>query len=317
MRPKTAAIDTSDSTESASGAEPADALPPTGAAPPKRRSRRQLRRAARRSAGRSGPLRRFLLALILPAVGLGIWEFAATRSGVNHLFLPTPGQVIRTFHTWITGKRSDFTWTSGTWLEYLGLSLRRVMIGFAIGSALGIAVGIVVGWFRIAFEIVEPTIQAIRPVPMTAWLPFATLIFGVQESAAVFLVAAGTFFPVVVNTMGGARQTSTILYRAALMLGTPKRWILWRVVVPSALPSILTGLRLGMGISWVMVIVAEMLAVKGGLGFAVWSAYTFERMDLIICAIITIGVCGWLSDFIIVKIGDRLLSWQHGLVESR
>lgn len=317
MKPKTAAAEAADSRATGNPAGAGESVLLDAAPQSKPRSRRQLRRAARRSAGRSGPLRRIVLALIIPAAGLLVWEFAATRSGVNHLFLPTPGQVVRTFRTWITGPRSDFTWTSGTWLEYLGLSLRRVLIGFAIGSALGISVGIVVGWFRIAFEIVEPTIQAIRPVPMTAWLPFATLIFGVQESAAVFLVAAGTFFPVVVNTMGGARQTSTILYRAALMLGTPRRWILWRVVVPSALPSILTGLRLGIGISWVMVIVAEMLAVKGGLGFAVWSAYTFERMDLIICAIITIGVCGWLSDFIIVKIGDRLLGWQQGLVESR
>lgn len=289
---------------------------PQGLMPPVR-SRRRKRLAARRAAGRSGPLRRILLALILPAAAVLIWQIAATRSGVNPLFLPTPRQVLRAFRTWIFGARSDFTWTSGTWLWYLGLSLRRVLIGFFIGSVLGVVIGIVVGWFRMAFEIMEPTIQAIRPVPMTAWLPFATLIFGVQESAAIFLVAAGTFFPVVVNTMGGARQTSTILYRAARMLGTPKRWMLWRVVVPSALPSILTGLRLGMGISWVLVIVAEMLAVRGGLGFAVWSAYTFERMDLIISSIITIGACGWLSDFIIVKIGDRLLYWQHGLVEAR
>jgi NitT/TauT family transport system permease protein len=280
---------------------------------PKTRPRRRNRR---RGTSRT-VVRKILLALVLPLTGLAVWQLAATKSGINPLFLPTPAQVVRAFHTWITGKRNVFTWTSGTWLWYLEVSLRRVFLGFAIGSVLGVAVGIITGWYRLAFELVEPTIQAIRPVPITAWLPFATLIFGVRESAAVFLVAAGTFFPVVVNTMSGARQTSTILHRAALMLGTPKRKVLWRVVVPSALPSILTGLRLGMGIAWVMVIVAEMLAVKGGLGFAIWSAYTFQRMDLIICAIITIGACGWLSDFIIVRIGDRLLGWQHGLVERR
>jgi NitT/TauT family transport system permease protein len=257
-----------------------------------------------------------LLGLLLPAFCLLVWEVASTRSGVNHLFLPTPAQVMQAFHTWIFGQRNVFTWTSGTWLEFLALSARRVALGFAIGATLGVVTGIIVGWYRLAFELAEPTIQALRPVPMTAWLPFATLIFGVREAAAVFLVAAGTFFPVVVNTMSGTKQTSKILYRAALMLGTPRRRMLVRVVLPSALPSILTGLRLGMGISWVMVIVAEMLAVKGGLGFAIWSAYQFERMDLIICSIITIGVCGWLSDFAIVKLGDHLLSWQHGLVQE-
>jgi NitT/TauT family transport system permease protein len=124
----------------------------------------------------------------------------------------------------------------------------------------------------------------------------------------------GSFFPVVVNTAAGARQTPQLLVRAALMLGTKPYKVLLRVVIPSAMPSIVTGLRLGLGIAWVLVIVAEMLAVKGGLGFAVWSAYTFLRMDLILAAIVTMGIYGWTTDRLLVLGSNRIMRWQRGLV---
>ena len=158
-----------------------------------------------------------------------------------------------------------------------------------------------------------PSIQWLRPIPMTAWLPFATFIFGIREGAAISLIAMGAFYPIVVNCTTGAEQTPKNLVRAALMLGTPPRKILTRVVVPAALPFIFTGLRLGIGIGWVLVIVVEMLAVKGGIGYAMWTAYQFVKIDLIIAAMFTIGMLGLVTDRLLLLISRRLLRWNTGL----
>jgi NitT/TauT family transport system permease protein len=147
---------------------------------------------------------------------------------------------------------------------------------------------------------------------MTAWVPFAVFIFGIHESAAIFLIAFGSFFPIVVNASAGARQTPRILIRAARMLGTPPQKLLVRVVLPAALPAVFTGLRVGLGLAWVLVIVAEMLAVQGGLGYALWSAYQFSRLDLIIAAIISVGGLGLASDRLVSLLARRILRWQVG-----
>jgi NitT/TauT family transport system permease protein len=153
-----------------------------------------------------------------------------------------------------------------------------------------------------------------RPIPITAWLPFATLLFGIREGAAICLIVLGAFYPIVINCTVGARQTPINLLRAALMLGTPRRKLLLRVVLPSALPYVVAGLRLGLGLSWVLVIVAEMLAVKGGIGYAMWTAYQFVRIDLIVAAMITIGLLGLVSDLLLLWISRRFMRWNPQLV---
>ena len=188
-----------------------------------------------------------------------------------------------------------------------------MFIGFAIAAAVGITVGILIGWYEVMNDLLDPIVQRLRPIPMTAWLPFATFIFGIREGAAIFLIAMGAFYPIVLNCTTGAEQTPRNLVRAALMLGTRPNHILFRVVLPSALPYIFTGLRLGIGIGWVLVIVVEMLAVKGGIGYAMWTAYQFVRIDLIIAAMFTVGILGLLSDRLLVLISRRLLRWNTGL----
>jgi NitT/TauT family transport system permease protein len=262
--------------------------------------------------GSGSKLRGFLLPLAI----LGGWQLITSLHLVEAAFLPSPSEVASAWWTWAFGQQTPFTWTSGTFVEFSLLSIRRVFLGYAIGASIGLALGILIGWYSLASDLFDPFIQALRPIPMTAWLPFATLVFGVQEPAAIYLIAMGCFFPVVVNTAAGARQTPQLLVRAALMLGTKPYKVLLRVVIPSAMPSIVTGLRLGLGIAWVLMIVAEMLAVKGGLGFAVWSAYTFLRMDLILAAIVTMGVYGWATDRLLVIAASRLMRWQRGLVRQ-
>jgi NitT/TauT family transport system permease protein len=249
----------------------------------------------------------------LPLLLLGLWQYAATAGYFDPSFVPAPTTVIDSTWQWMFGPRSSLAWYSGTWLEYVYLSTWRVLVGFVIASAIGITAGILIGWYELANDLLDPIVQGLRPIPMTAWLPFATFIFGIREGAAVFLIAMGAFFPIVVSCTIGAEQTPKNLVRAALMLGTPPSRLLLRVVLPSALPYIFNGLRLGAGIAWVLVIVSEMLAVKGGIGYAMWTAYQFVRIDLIIASMFTVGVLGLLSDRLLLFISRRLLRWNTGL----
>jgi len=227
--------------------------------------------------------------------------------------VPSPTTVLASWWQWVFGARSELAWYSGTWLEYVYLSGWRVLVGFAIASVAGVTIGVLIGWFELMRDMLDPIVQGLRPIPMTAWLPFATFIFGIREGAAIFLIAMGSFFPIAVSCTIGAEQTPKNLVRAALMLGTRPRRLLLRVVLPSALPYIFNGLRVGLGIAWVLVIVSEMLAVKGGIGYAMWTAYQFVRIDLIVAAMFTMGLLGLTSDRLLLALNRRLLRWNTGL----
>jgi len=251
--------------------------------------------------------------VVLPVLLLALWQYASTAGFFDPSFVPSPTTVLGSWWQWIFGPRSELAWYSGTWFEYVYLSTWRVLVGFAMASAVGIIVGVLIGWYELMNDLLDPIVQWLRPIPMTAWLPFATFMFGIREGAAIFLIAMGSFFPIVVSCTIGAEQTPKNLVRAALMLGTSPRRLLVRVVLPSALPYIFNGLRVGLGIAWVLVIVSVMLAVKGGIGYAMWTAYQFVRIDLIIAAMFTMGLLGLLSDRILLLLNRRLLRWNTGL----
>ena len=251
--------------------------------------------------------------LIVPLALIGLWQYASSSGFFDPSFVPSPTTVLGSWAQWIFGPKSEFAWYSGTWVTYVALSSWRVLIGFAIAAGTGIAIGILIGWFELVSDLLDPLVQLLRPIPMTAWLPFATFMFGIREGAAIFLIAMGSFFPIVVSCTHGAEQTPKTLVRAALMLGTSPKRLLFRVVLPSALPSVFNGLRVGLGIAWVLVIVSEMLAVKGGIGYAMWTAYQFVRIDLIIASMLTMGLLGLISDQVLLLISRRVLRWNTGL----
>src|SRR3954470_8153506 len=139
---------------------------------------------------------------------------------------------------------------------HAGNSTYRVTIGFLLASASGVLIGCLIGWFRLFSDLIDPIIQVLRPIPITAWVPFAVIFFGIRDGSAFFLIALGAFFPIVVNTASGVASTPKLLVRAARMLGIRPYMLLPRVVLPSAMPFVFTGLRLGIGLAWVLVIVA-------------------------------------------------------------
>ncbi|RDV01987.1 ABC transporter permease [Undibacter mobilis] len=257
---------------------------------------------------------RLLRGLIVPAVILAVWQLAAATGWAPSSSIPSPAAVIESWYEWIAGPVTPLAWYSGTWGTYALLSVRRVAAGFAIASAAGATFGLMLGWYALMNDLFENMVNFLRAIPTTAWVPFVVFFFGIHETAAISLIAFGAFFPIATNIAAGARQTPRTLIRAARMLGTPARKVLWRVVLPSTLPAVFAGLRIGLGLSWVLVIVAEMLAVQGGLGYALWSAYQVNRLDLIVAAIISVGLFGLFSDWLLVSLSNMSLRWQRGLV---
>jgi NitT/TauT family transport system permease protein len=272
----------------------------------------KLRRLEPKSDAARSKVWRLVRRLALPSAILVIWSVLTGSGWVSSASLPSPLAVIEAWWEWIFGPRQALAWSSGTWGPYVLMSLQRVAAGFAIAAVTGVGLGVLIGWYSVIEDLFDGLINFLRAVPMTAWVPFAVFMFGIHESAAIFLIAFGSFFPIVVNAAAGARQTPRILIRAARMLGTAPGRLLLRVVLPSALPAIFTGLRVGLGLAWVLVIVAEMLAVQGGLGYALWTAYQFSRLDLILAAIATVGALGLLSDRLISLAARRALRWQTG-----
>jgi NitT/TauT family transport system permease protein len=247
-----------------------------------------------------------------PLMVVALWHLASTQGWVDPRFVPSPMTVLRSLQEWMFGQPGASPY-SGTWFMHAANSAYRVLVGFLLAAGAGVVIGCLIGWFRLASDLVDPVIQILRPIPITAWVPFAVIFFGIRDGSAFFLIALGAFFPIVVNTAAGVGGTPKLLVQAARMLGIRPYMLLPRVVLPAAMPFVFTGLRLGIGLAWVLVIVAEMMAVKSGLGFAMWDAYYFLRLDIIIAAMLSVGALGFLSDLVIRLIGRRFLRWSRGL----
>lgn len=261
------------------------------------------------AAGRG--VRQVLAAVLLPLAVIILWQAAGQGGSLFGGVLPTPDRVWKAWVLWAFGPSGGFNAYSGTWLANLVFSAERVAKGFACAIVVGVPVGVIIGWNRLASGALDPTIQLLRPIPITAWLPFSIAIFGIQDVGAIFLIALGAFYPIVVNSAQGARDVERNLIRAALMMGANRWTVLRRVVLPASLPSIFTGLRIGLGIAWTAVIVAEMVAVKSGLGYVLWDAYYVGRMDVVIADMVSIGILGLLSDRIIILIEGWVLTWRR------
>lgn len=249
--------------------------------------------------------------VVLPLALLAVWHVAVTRGWTTPGIIPSPGQVVDAWRTWIVGAPTrSLSPYSGTWLANVLYSSRRVLEGFGLAALAGIPLGLLIGWNRLVARVVDPSIQLLRPVPITAWLPFSIAVFGIYDASALFLIGLGAFYPIVVNTTHGVRDTNLLLLRAARMMGAGPATILAKVVLPSALPAIFTGLRLGIGVAWTAVIVAEMIAVKSGLGYVLWDAYYVGRMDICVATMASVGLLGFVSDRLILAVSRLLLRWR-------
>jgi NitT/TauT family transport system permease protein len=256
-------------------------------------------------------LRPALLAVAFPIALLLIWHVATT--GRPGSLIPPPYDVWLELRDLAVGGVNDDAY-SGTLYVHLLASVSRVYGGFAMALIVALPLGMLIGRVPLIRQLVDPTIQILRPVPVTAWLPLAMIIFGLGPRSAVFLVFLGAFYPILVNTIFGVRSVEPRLFEAAAMLGCSGPAQFFRVVLPAALPSIFTGMRLGLGFAWVVIVVGEMTGVQTGLGAIIMEARQLSRTEIVISGMIVIGVFGFLSDQLVMLIGRRLLAWSpsHG-----
>jgi NitT/TauT family transport system permease protein len=194
---------------------------------------------------------------------------------------------------------------------YIGDSLRRVALGFSAAAAVGIPLGLTLGWYPAVNQVVNPVLQMLRPISPIAWIPVAILLFGVGDVTAVFLIFLAAFFPIVVACISGVSNVPAIYRRAGRNFGLTAPQLLAKVVFPSALPQIIVGLRIALGIAWLVMVAAEMIAVDSGLGYLVIDARNSgKRYDLVVAAMLTIGVIGLGLDLCFRRLKDiRSVRW--------
>lgn len=270
-------------------------------------------RGRRKTSSRPRRIGTTLLALILPAIVIFIWWTATALQLIPTAFLPPPQKVLGALIEWITGVAvfgDPAHAYAGTWFASVLSSSERVLLGYTVGSAIGIVLGGLLGYFAPLRRLVEPTIHMLRAIPIIGWLPLSLVFFGLGIQSAVFLVALGVVFPVIVNAMAGVRGTNPALLRVGQMAGASTIELLRYIIVPSALPAIFTGLRVAMGFAWILVIVAEWMAVRTGLGFTLLDSYNFLRYDYVIAAMISVGFMGFVSDRIVALLFRPILRWH-------
>jgi NitT/TauT family transport system permease protein len=258
---------------------------------------------------------------VIPALVVLFWQFLSTSGAVSPQVLPAPTAVLHRW--WLYLAPADplakmpggfFPWiVSGELVSDAIASLGRVVIGFLVGALPALPLGLVMGANRRAYALFDPLVQLLRPIPPIAYIPLAILWFGLGNPPAIFLISIGAFFPVLMNTIAGVHHVDGLYIRAARNLGADQLTIFRRVMLPAAMPYILAGARIGMGTAFIVVIVAEMIAVNSGLGFRILEAREYFWSDKIIAGMFTIGFLGLGIDLAMNRLNLHLLRWHRGL----
>jgi NitT/TauT family transport system permease protein len=233
------------------------------------------------------------LKIILPlAVGLFFligWD-AVVRISRSDIF-PKPLDVARGIIELVQ---------KGLLFKYIVASLFRVTIGFGLAVLIGVPAGLLLGWFARAFQAFNPMIQMLRPISPIAWIPVAILWFGITDVAPIFLIFLASVFPITVSSIAAVRNMQPVYLRAAQNFGLSRGQLFLRVIFPSCLPQIITGIRIALGIAWLVVVAAEMIAVNSGLGYLIIDARNAgKRYDLVVAGMVMIGVIGLVLDILV------------------
>jgi sulfonate transport system permease protein len=238
---------------------------------------------------------------LVPIAVIAGWELASRTGWLSSRILPEPLAVATAFWHLLL---------SGTLLKDVAISSGRALAGLAIGGGLGLALGLLTGTFRTAETLLDTTLQMVRNVPPLALIPLVILWFGIDESAKLFLVSIGVFFPIYLNTYAGIRSVDAGLVEMARSYGL-RGWPLYReVILPGALPSILVGLRFSLGLMWVLLIVAETISAQSGIGYMTMNAREFLQTDVVLVGVLLYALLGKLADLIARALERRFLRWN-------
>ncbi|AFT72386.1 Nitrate ABC transporter, permease protein, putative [Alloalcanivorax dieselolei B5] len=249
-------------------------------------------------------VRRYLVRGLALLAALLVWHWASS-SGFNLFinFENVPGPLV-------VGQALAEALASADFYLHILHSLRRIAVAYVVAVVLGVGLGILMGRSRLAEDIITPYIELLRPIPAVAWIPLAILMMPSEESSIIFITFLGALFPIVINTVHGVEQTPKVLVRAARSLGASNAAILRHVVLPGALPSIVAGLAIGMGVAWFSLLAGEIISGQYGIGYFTWSAYTLIQYPQIIIGMLMIGGLGTLCTLLIKLLCRPLLRWQ-------
>jgi len=256
---------------------------------------------SRRSAMGHARLARALRLVILPAILLAAWEAGARMELFNTVFLPPPSRILSATQQLLM---------SGELFRHFADSLRRIAIANVIAIGVAVPLGFFMGLYRPFEEIMDGVLNILRPIPPLAWIPLAILWFGLGEKSVVFITLISAFFAILLNTIAGVRGVDKSLVRAALSLGANRRVLILKVILPGTLPSLFTGFRIALGVSWMSIVAAELIASSSGLGFMISFYRELLRSDLILVGMLSIGVVGYLMDRGLQWLEHRLLPWR-------
>jgi sulfonate transport system permease protein len=244
---------------------------------------------------------RYLIYWLVPISIVITWHAIVAFGLVEERNLPYPLTVIRTALEMIS---------SGEFVRDVVISALRAFGGLLIGGTIGFTLGLINGTFRTSEKLLDTTIQMVRTVPVLALMPLIILWMGIGESARLFLISLGVFFPIYLNTFHGIRTVDGDLIEMAQTYGLSMRQLLWQIILPGALPSILVGVRFALGITWLTLIAAETIAANAGIGYMTTQAREFILVDRMIFAVVLYALLGKLADVVTRRLEGWLLRWH-------
>ncbi|WNY27352.1 ABC transporter permease [Methanolapillus ohkumae] len=237
-----------------------------------------------------------------------IWEFVADFIVRNSFYMPSFHSVILAFIQVVQ---------SGSFFSDSAISLYHFAGGFLAALIIGIPLGVAMGWYPKINRAISPIVETLRPIPPLAWIPFAIIWLKLTHTAAAFIIFMGMVFPIILNTYSGFKNIPKVYVEAAKVLGcTDHKKLIRYIAIPSASPSILSGIRISMGVGWMCLAASEMFGVSdSGIGYKIWFYYGIQRMDYVVVYMLVLGLLGLLLDFLFRHfVQERILKWQKGTV---
>ncbi len=235
-------------------------------------------------------------------VFFALWQLLASLGWINPVLLPSPLQLVAAAYELMV---------DGILWKHTLASLNRVLTGFLLAAVTGIALGVALGWSEMLSDFVRPLVESVRPIPPLAWTPIAILWFGVGDAPSYFLVFIGAVFPVFVNTFSAVRNIDRAQINAALCLGAKPGLLIRDIVIPASLPVIFPGLRIALGVGWMCVVAAELIAAQSGLGYMIQQNRVLLQTQNVVTGMITIGVVGFVMSALMELAEKRLLPWTE------
>lgn len=247
------------------------------------------------------PWKSVLRGAIIPAVVIALWQILSSNGSISETMYSSPWNILNQYY--------ELT-KSGELPHHLRISLVRASLGFLFGGGAGLLIGLLVGMSRQVEEVMNPTVQMLRTIPLLAITPLFIMWFGFGELSKVLLISLGAFFPMYVNTFLGVRNVDAKLFDVGRVLEFNWWKRTTRLVLPAALPNILLGTRLSLSIAWLCLVVAELLGAESGVGYMIQDARSFVQTDIVFVGITIFAIVGKLSDSIVRVLEQRLLRWQ-------